>query len=290
MGQAMRIIVTGSSGLLGRHVGARLVAAGHAVTGIDRVALPQAQWHQVSADLTDLGLAAQLVRGCDCVVHIASIPRPLGLADAEVFRTNMALTYNVTEAACLGGVDRIVYASSVSVLGYPFGKRFTPPEFLPLDAGHPAAPQDSYGLSKWLGEEIVDAAVRRGDLSAVSLRMPWIQTPHSFRAEVGPRRKTAEAARDLWAYLDARDAAEAFALAAVWGGSGHLRVYLSAEDSFSECPSAELLRTAFPDTPLRRPLERHESLIDTTPAAEALGFRARYSWRGYDRELAGEDG
>ena len=40
----MRTIVTGSSGLLGRHVAAALVAAGHDVTGIDTVAKAHANF------------------------------------------------------------------------------------------------------------------------------------------------------------------------------------------------------------------------------------------------------
>ena len=284
----MRIIVTGASGLLGSHVCRHLLAEGHVVTGIDRTLVLGAPWEQLTADLTDLGVAMQLIRECDCVMHIASIPRPLGLAEVEVFRTNMALAYNVTEAACLGAVPRVVYASSVSILGYPFGARFVPPDYLPINADHPVAPQDSYGLSKWLGEEVLDAAVRRCGISAVSLRMPWIQTPEEFGKSVVPRRKTAAAAHDLWAYLDARDAATGFSLALAWPGTGHLRVYLSAQDSFSEQPSAELIRKAFPETPLRRRFQGFESLIDTAPAVETLGFQAQHSWRDYEQELAGQ--
>jgi len=53
--------------------------------------------------------------------------------------------------------------------------------------------------------EIVEAAVRRGAFSAVSLRMPWIQVPETFLRQ---RRSAAGRAptppRDLWSYLDAR--------------------------------------------------------------------------------------
>jgi nucleoside-diphosphate-sugar epimerase len=77
-----------------------------------------------------------------------------------------------------------------------------------VDETAPIHAQDAYGLSKWLGEEIVAAAVRQGGLSAVSLRMPWVQSPGTFAAQVGPRRKMAESVRDLWSYIDARDAAQ----------------------------------------------------------------------------------
>lgn len=89
----------------------------------------------------------------------------------------------------------------VSVCSHPAG-----PAFCPLDETHPVAPQDIYGTTKWLGEELVESMVRLRAFRAVSLRMPWIQTPESFYHDIGERRRTAAAAADLWAYLDARDA------------------------------------------------------------------------------------
>ena len=283
----MRIIVTGSSGLLGRHVCHEMVARGHDVFGVDRVPAASVPWQQAAADLMDLGVALQLIRHCDAVVHLASLPRPLGLADAEVFRTNVALNYNVTEAAALGGVPRLIYASSVSVLGNPFGPRLIPTRYLPIDADHPPAPQESYGLSKWLGEEIVDAAVRRGAFDAVSLRLPWVQTPQSFFAQVAPRRVTEAAALDLWAYIDARDAASAFGQAVQWDGKGHLRVYATARDSYSEDRSADLVAKAFPHAEIRRALNGYESVIDNALARMSLGFVAQHSWRDYRPEKPG---
>ncbi|MBT1159361.1 NAD(P)-dependent oxidoreductase [Aminobacter anthyllidis] len=279
----MKIVVTGSSGLLGRHVASACVTAGHDVLGIDAVAPAEANWAHISADLTDLGLTLQLIRECDAVVHIAAIPRPLGKAPAEVFKTNMAMAYNVVETAVLSKARRFIYASSFSVLGYPFAENFVDPAYLPIDENHPIGAQDAYGLSKWLGEEIVEAAVRRGAFSAVSLRMPWIQTPESFFDAVGPRRNLAESARDLWSYLDARDAADAFIKALAWQGEGHLRTFLSAADTYSEEATDALVKRAFPASPLKRPLSGHDAVIDNTHALETLGFAPRRSWRGYGK-------
>lgn len=279
----MRTIVTGSSGLLGRHVAAALVAAGHDVTGVDTVAPGTAPWRHSTADLTDLGSTLQLVRDCDAVVHVAAIPRPTGRAGGEVFRTNVATAYNVVEAAAMAGIRRLVYASSFSVFGYPFfEKRVTPP-YLPVDMNHPVGAQDPYGLSKWLGEEIVDAAVRRSAFSAVSIRMPWIQTPQSFFAGVGPRRATADSARDLWAYLDARDAGQGFLRALEWQGEGHLRVLLSAADTFMEEETEALVRRVYPGVALLRPIAGFGSVLDTVHACETIGFEPEHSWRSYPK-------
>lgn len=278
----MRIIVTGSSGFLGRHVAAHLAAAGHAVRGIDAAPAPDGfQGTHVSADLTDLAAALELVRDADAVVHIAAIPRPTGRRPGEVFHTNVAAAFNVVEATRLAAIPRLIYASSISVLGYPFGEPFLPPRSLPLDEDHPVQAQDAYGLSKWLGEEIVEAAVRRGGLTAVSLRLPWVQSRDTFAAQIGPRRRTAEAVRDLWAYIDMRDAVEGFRLALDWQGEGHLRAYLAAADTYLEEETASALARHLPGVPLAQPLEAFAGLIGIGRARRELGFVPRRSWRDY---------
>jgi len=277
----MRIVITGSSGLLGRHVAAAAVAAGHDVLGIDTVPPPgEGGWRHVTADLTDLGVALQLVRDADAVFHIAAIPRPTGRAEAEVFQTNMALAYNVIEAAALSGARRFVYASSFSIFGYPFFTTWPEQQYLPIDDAHPVGPQDAYGLSKWLGEEMVQAAVRRDAFTAVSLRMPWVQTPESFAGQIGPRRASGDAGRDLWSYIDARDAAGAFLLALEAPVEGHARVMISAADSYMDQPTAELAERAFPKVK-RNPMPGFASTFDLDNARKTLGYEPRHSWRDY---------
>ncbi|GGE10751.1 epimerase [Aureimonas endophytica] len=281
----MRLVVTGSSGLLGRHVAGALVAAGHEVLGLDRAPPPpSASWSHAVADIADLGAAAQLMRGAETVVHVAAIPRPVGRAPSEVFSVNVAASYAAVEAALLVGARRFVYASSFSVLGYPFHERPVTPPYLPVDEAHPIGAQDAYALSKWLGEEILDAAHRRTGLEAVSLRMPWIQTPQSFADEVGRRRDTPEAVRDLFAYLDARDAGEAFRLAVERPVAGHLRLFLSAADTYMAEDTAPLLARCLPGVPLKAPIAGSGALIDTGAARAALGFVPRHGWRDYPRD------
>ena len=281
----MRVVVTGAAGLLGRHVAAACLAGGHDVLGIDAAPQPAAGWDRVTADLADLGTAAQLMRGAGAVIHCAAIPRPLGVAPAEVYRVNMATVYAVAEAARICGVGLLLYASSFSVLGYPFAPRLPVPRAVPIDEDHPVAPQDIYGTTKWLGEELIEAMVRQSAFRAISLRMPWIQTPESFARDILPRRDTPAAAADLWAYLDARDAGAAFAAALDWDGAGHLRCYLSAADSYAETPSGDLVAAAFGAAlPGRAGLVGHTALIDCARARRAFGFTPRHSWRDYPPE------
>ena len=280
----MRVAVTGAAGLLGRHALRAVAEAGHEPWGIDRP--DQAQEGILGVDLTDVVAARGALGGVDAVLHAAALPRPVGFDADEVFRTNMGLTYAVLAAAEAHGVRRVVYASSFSVLGPPFAPRPVAYRAFPIEEAHPAQPQDVYALTKWLGEEMVDAWSRRTDGVAVSLRIPWIQTPQSFEAEVVPRRRTPEAALDLWAYIDARDAARALVRALEARVAGHQRLFVSAADSYAERPTAELVAEAYPGVPLARPLGGRESLIDAARARRMIGFEPRHGWCDYAAEAA----
>lgn len=278
----MTIVLTGSSGLLGRHIAAALMQAGHRVVGVD-TAPPTADLSgHVTADLTRLDEALAALRGADAVIHAAAIPRPTGHAASEVFGVNVTASFNVVEAAIANDVRHLVYASSFSVLGWPFNVAPVEPHYLPLDERHPEAPQDAYALSKWLGEETIAAAVRRGAFHAVSLRLPWIQTPESFAHDILPRRGDPDwSAANLWSYIDARDAGGAFLHAVEQRADGHLRLFVSAADTFMEDDTLPLVRRAFPDAGIRGTLTGRQAVIDNGPARQSIGFEPRYSWRDY---------
>jgi nucleoside-diphosphate-sugar epimerase len=280
----LKVVVTGSNGMLGRCVAQAMTEAGHEVVGLDVTTPTQAiAWSHITADLTDLAANLQIFPGADAVAHIAGIPRPVGFLADEVFRTNTTLTYNAVEAAILCGVKRLVYASSMSALGYPFFSKPIQPSRLPIDSAQPTQAQDAYGLSKWIGEEIIDAGVRRSDLTAISLRLPWIQLPDGFLRQVAARRARAHRTPcDLWAYIDGRDAGRAFLAALAAPVPGHVRVFVSAGDTFMEEETEALVRTAYPSVPRDKTFQGHESIISLDEARSALGFEARYSWRDYD--------
>ena len=62
----------------------------------------------------------EVLRGTEAVVHLGAIPAP-GLTTPETtFRENISSTYNVFTAATTLGLERVVWASSETVLGLPF--------------------------------------------------------------------------------------------------------------------------------------------------------------------------
>jgi nucleoside-diphosphate-sugar epimerase len=278
----MTVVVTGAAGLLGRHVVDELLAAGLEVRAVDVVMPPASGAEAVRADLTSLGDAVQALAGASAVVHAAAIPRPIGVTGVELFRTNVLAAWSVVEAAVMHGVPRLVSASSFSVLGLPFNPRPIVPAYLPIDEAHPTEPQETYALTKQLTEDIVGAATRRSDLTAISLRMPWIQTPETFATDVAPRRDDPGiGAGSLWAYIDARDAARMFLAALDRPVEGHAAVYVSAADTFMEEDTPSLIRRTFGEIELRAPLGGYASVIDGSAAERLLGLRAEHSWRSY---------
>lgn len=87
---------------------------------------------------------------------------------------------------------------------------------------------------------------------------------------------TEEAALDLWAYIDARDAARAFLLAANAQTPGHERFFISAGDSYSETPTADLLAARYPGTQVRTSLEGHAYTKRLIACVPELGTGARF--------------
>jgi nucleoside-diphosphate-sugar epimerase len=232
--------------------------------------------------MEDLGQVYGCLAGVDSIVHLAAIPRP-GFHSAEVvFRTNMMSMFNVLEAAVNLGIQRIVYASSISVLGFPFFYRPLAPRYAPIDEEHPKLPQDAYGLSKYMGEALAEGFVRRSGMTIISLRLAWIHTPQTFKEQLRPLwDDPAAGASNLWGYIDGRDVAQACHLALEADLSGHHTFYIAAPNTFMKMPTSELLQRFYPDTEIRPGLEGRQSLFSSAKAASLLGFKAQHTWESY---------
>src|SRR5262245_10854228 len=126
----MRIAVTGGTGKAGRWVVKDLREHGHDVLNVDTRHDGAAHGLTLIADLTDPGQALEALSGCDAVVHLAASPAPEIRPPAETFRINALSTYSVFAAAEAHRLQRVVWASSETVLGLPFDM---PPLFAPID-------------------------------------------------------------------------------------------------------------------------------------------------------------
>lgn len=281
----VRIAVTGSSGKLGTATLERLRAGGHDVVGFD-VAGPAGPGF-TRVDLADYGQTLDALlgvtarhEGVDALVHLAAIPVNGLVPDVTTFHANLTASFNTLFAARRAGVGTVVYASSITAMGFPFAE---PPPYLPLDEDYTAA-NTTYGLVKVLEETMAGQLVRWDpDLSITALRFTNIVAPDGY--DTFARAGDPAYRRDLLgSYVDVRDAAAAIALALDAARPG-LEVHtIAAADTGLSIPSAELARRWFPDVSVRRELGEFESLISIDRARDRLGYRPEYDWRTeYDR-------
>ncbi|MBV7335812.1 NAD(P)-dependent oxidoreductase [Chloroflexi bacterium TSY] len=242
----MRILVTGGSGRLGRWV-VKELRSDHDIIVIDRTAATTPDNVKlVQADHTNLGQIYSVMTGMDAVVHLAAIPSPIGVTPDVVFGNNTMGTFNVAEAAGNLEVKKLIYTSSCSAYGFAFRTNDMVPDYMPLDENHPVRPQDSYGLSKWFGEEILEAATRRTGLTTIAMRIPTVLTPEHYAEDV-PQALARPKLAAIGAYVDARDVAQAIRLVLENSElTGHHRFCIAAEDSFSRVPLCESFPVAYP--------------------------------------------
>jgi nucleoside-diphosphate-sugar epimerase len=277
----VRIAVTGSSGKLGRATVERLTAEGHSVLGLDISPAPGGGLF-TRVDFTDYGQTLDALlgitgrhSGLDAVVHLAAIPVSGMVPDATTFHKNMTVSFNVLYAAHRAGIRRIVAASSITAMGFPFDEA---PPALPVDESYTAA-NSTYGLTKLLEETLAGQLVRWDpELSITALRFTNVVAPGDYGTFAGASDPAYR--RDLLAsYIDSRDGALAVALALAAGEPG-LEVYnIAAPESGSTLPSRELAVRWFPGTPVADDLDEFESLVSTRKAQQRLGFRAEHRWQ-----------
>jgi dihydroflavonol-4-reductase len=163
-------LVTGANGFLGAAVVRALLTAGERVRafvrpGSDRRNLAGLDIEIAEGDLTDRVSLDAAVRGCAGVYHVAADYR-LWVADpAPMYRTNVEGSVNVLDAAAAAGVPRVVYTSSVAVLG-------TIKDRTPADEDTPVTVQQMIGhykRSKFLAEQAVRARARELKLAVVTV-------------------------------------------------------------------------------------------------------------------------
>jgi UDP-glucose 4-epimerase len=280
----MRILVTGARGKVGAATVAALVDAGHDITASDlgRGAFEAGRdaVAYVQADLTDAGDAYAVVRGHDAVVHAAAIPAPVHNPPHVVFANNLMATFNTLEAAVRFGVARCVNLSSETAPGHIFAERRFLPDYLPVDEEHPVRPQDPYATAKRFGELLMDGAVRRSDITGVSIRPSWVQWEGNYEESIGPWLRDPTPSEGFWAYIDVYDLADAIRLAAEAATPGHEVVNIASPDIAAHESLAELARRHHGDAaPEIRASEGGG--LSIAKARRLLGYDPRRSWRHY---------
>lgn len=274
----MRICVTGASGKVGRATVEDLRAHGHDVSAVDLLTVREHSGPLVvGADLTDATQAGEVLRGMDAVVHIANHPAPDLVPPTRTFTENVTMNFNVLNGAVTAGLSRIVWASSETTLGLPFGD--IPPDYVPVDEQHYPRSTTTYALSKVVSEAMAVELNRWSQIPIIALRFSNVYEVHDYG--VLPSLWDDIHSRDfnLWGYIDVRDAASACRMALEADVSGAESVIIAAADTIMNRPTRELLADRFPDVPVRRELGEFETLLSIDRARDLLGWEPVHSWR-----------
>lgn len=319
-----KILVTGGSGRLGNYICPFLKNRGYRLTILDVVppapgsACRREQIPFVRGSVLSLGdcLRALTLSEANAVVHLAAIREgselqaPYAatydpathtgarfhqeLEEDATMRTNVMGTYYLLDACRRTGVRQIVAASSYYVIGIGNRLSGTPytPYYLPIDEDHPCVPEDSYGLSLLLQEQMFRSFSRAYGIRSVVLRLLDVFYPdeENLALDVSVPGWTEGENRFMngttYQYIDARDVAAGFGLALVKGFSPY-------DDTLSECESfflatdtiyaeatAELIPRRWPGLGgMGESIRGVDGVISIEKAKRLLGYRPGCSWR-----------
>jgi nucleoside-diphosphate-sugar epimerase len=291
----MRIVVTGGSGRLGQYVIRELFTHGHAVSSLDAARPRECLCPTHTVELGKFAPLLDHFKNVDAVVHLARIRFPYTetgfnaakqqwefsdiAGDAERFNQNVAVTNNVLAAAQACGIKRVVCGSSLAVYGFYYPTIELQPDYLPVDEGHARRPQDPYGLTKLVGEQLCDALAQKSGAQIASLRFAGVYT-EAHRPMLLERRKNPAIRGNgaLWSYIDARDAAHACRLALEANFTGHELFNICASTTIMDTPTRELIARYLPGVKdLRGGLDGCHSGYSIAKAKGMLGFESRCS-------------
>jgi nucleoside-diphosphate-sugar epimerase len=274
----MKVIVTGSSGQIGRYVMKEFVEAGHEVTGLDLQPAESVPGGFLLVDLTNAGeIYNALARtGAEAVVHLGAWANAGVAPDPRTYGENTTGTFNLFQACADMGIRRIVSASSAQVYGFAGA----PPHYTPVDEDHPVRPVNCYALSKVAGEQAADYFVRNYGLEILSFRFMGVRPPHKIGGEIEAMAEDpASGSWLLWTRTDARDAARACRLAieATQVEPGPYNI-TGAEVVLNEETEILLKRHFGDQTKIGDGVKGHTSPLSTAKAQAAFGYQPRYIW------------
>jgi len=160
------VLVTGSSGRIGKAVVAELLRRGHLVRGFDIVPTPGLA-DMVLGDLTDVAAVRRAIQNVQSLIHLAATPDDDDFL-ARIVPNNIIGVHHVLEAAKDAGVKRMVLASSGQVV---WNHRLTGP--WPIGADVQPSPRYWYAAAKMVLEAAGRAFADAFGISVITVRLGW---------------------------------------------------------------------------------------------------------------------
>jgi UDP-glucose 4-epimerase len=168
-----RVVVTGGAGFVGSHLVDRLLSANNEVLVIDDFSSGSLKnlaqhnnddrLHVEAADIGDESAMMTLIKGANCVFHLACQNIRLSLHQPTlVHEVNATGTLNILKASAAARVERFLYCASSEVIGSAFS--------VPIPEDYFFCPETLYGASKLAGEYYTQVFHRSGWLNTVIAR------------------------------------------------------------------------------------------------------------------------
>jgi nucleoside-diphosphate-sugar epimerase len=286
----VQVLLTGSSGWLGRFLAPALLAAGHRVVGLD---VASGMDTHVVGSVADKAVVERVFSdyAIDAVVHAGALHKPdIARVPSQHFvDVNVIGTLNLLEAAVAAGNDRFVFTSTTSLMISQAIRDEAGTAAVWLDEGSgPLAPRNIYGVTKLAAEGLCRLHFLDHGLNCVILRTGrFFPEEDDARRELsGPNQKANEF---LNRRLTVEDAAAAHVVALDRAPELGFDIFvISALSPFDRADARALKSDAaavvaryFPDAPAlyaRRGWwlpTRIGRVYDASRAEAELGFRCR---------------
>ncbi len=282
-----RVLVTGGSGFIGRHVVSELAAAGAQIRVVDLRPHPDPAVEIVLGDIAEAEVLQAAFRGgFDSVVHLAAVTSVLrSLEHPELtFRTNVAATAALLEAARAAGARSLAFTSTNAVTG--------PMDAPAISEAATLRPLTPYGSTKAAAEMLMSAYTASYGLRCTALRLtnvygPGMQAKDSIVARLmrairlGGTFEIYGDGRQVRDYVHVGDVIDAIGVALVderWSGpvvigAGRSLSVLEVIDAVRDVTGAEILVRHGPPKPGEMP-----AVIVDNSRARAAGWRPQFEF------------
>ena len=199
----MKTLITGAAGFVGAAVLRELLKKGHKVKALVRQSsvlnnLKNLDVEIVYGDLKDRESLKKSLKDCKYLFHVAAdyrlwVPKP-----EEIYQNNVKGTENLMEEALNSEIEKVVYTSSVAVLGKPINGDIAN-EKTPVNVsqmiGH-------YKKSKFLAEEKVKELYKTRNLPVVIVNPAAPVGPRDIKPTPTGKMVLDAAMKKIPAYLD----------------------------------------------------------------------------------------
>jgi UDP-glucose 4-epimerase len=290
----MRVLLTGSSGWLGRFLAPALRSAGHVVIGLD--VAPGADTQVIGSVVDRVAVGRAFAdHAVEAVVHAGALHKPdIKNASPQTFvEVNVMGTLNLLQAAVAAEHDRFVFTSTTSVMVTQAIRDEAGTAAIWLDeTTAPLEPRNIYGVTKLAAEGLCRLHYLEHGLACVVLRTGCFfpEEDDTHRELSGPNLKANEFMNRR---LTVEDAARAHVVALERAPAlGFDTFVISAPTPFVRAEAMVLKRDAagvimrhFPDAPAiyaARGWQLPASIArvyDASRAERVLGFRCETDFR-----------